>query len=610
MSAFSLPDFYQFCNALRIDSKELGSITLGKTLLGSQRRLINEIAEGLNRGVHEFVVLKARQLGISTVCLALDLYFAAKFHGMSGALITHDEPAREQFRTTLQLYYQSLPTSRKRRIRSNNRNQLVFQHGTRFMYKVAGTKTKASATLGRSAALSYLHATECAFWGNKEDIDSLVATLAQENPNRFYLWESTANGFNHFYDMWMSAKESVTKKSIFIGWWTNELYRARRDSDVYQIYWGKAGAMTQAEALSVKEVRDLYGFDIDDEQLAWARWYMQEKCDGEELTFWAEMPATEYQAFVATGSQFFTAHAIGSAYRAIHKDSAPRYCRFEMGAAFADTRIVSATGKTATLKIFCPPEPGAHYVLGADPAYGSSQKSDRYAISVWRGYADRCDQVAEFCMTETTTAYFAWVMIYLAAWYEPCLWNLEVNGPGQGVLTELQNMSKSRVYGASTNRKALTDAMKQISTYLYKRYDSLYRTPTAIHTVSTMLTKERYLNGYKDYFERGFLTVRSRDLIDEMKGLVREDGSLPEASGRSKDDRVIAAALAVIAWNDQLRTRLLMTDQTVAKVAERGAARYPAKPTESIVANMFRKIGFTEAVQKSEVRGVHAGVGK
>ena len=43
---------------------------------------------------------------------------------------------------------------------------------------------------------------------------------------------------------------------------------------------------------------------------------------------------------------------------------------------------------------------------------------------------------------------------------------------------------------------------------------------------------------------------------DEMKTIVRDGGSI-EASGRNKDDRVIASALAAAAYAEQVQPRLI-----------------------------------------------------
>lgn len=52
------------------------------------------------------------------------------------------------------------------------------------------------------------------------------------------------------------------------------------------------------------------------------------------------------------------------------------------------------------------------------------------------------------------------------------------------------------------------------------------------------------------------LKVRSMELLEEMKGIVRESGFLG-APGRGKDDRVIAAALASVCFAEQVQPRLI-----------------------------------------------------
>ena len=70
------------------------------------------------------------------------------------------------------------------------------------------------------------------------------------------------------------------------------------------------------------------------------------------------------------------------------------------------------------------------------------------------------------------------------------------------------------------------------------------------------------MNNMRDYIERGMATIASRDLLDEMKSIVREGGSAPEASSNAHDDRVVAASLALLAWNDQVRTKLMAANVT------------------------------------------------
>lgn len=93
---FDLKRFYRFCSQLRIESKEHGLVHMDK-LLGSQTYVMDEIAKGLEDDVHFFVILKGRQMGISTISLALDLYWLFTHPGLQGTLTTHDEESRDMF---------------------------------------------------------------------------------------------------------------------------------------------------------------------------------------------------------------------------------------------------------------------------------------------------------------------------------------------------------------------------------------------------------------------------------------------------------------------------------------------------------------------------------
>jgi len=71
---FNLQQFYKFCAQLKIETKEQGLRNMDH-LLGTQTYVMEEISSGLANGIHFFVILKGRQLGITTISLALDLYW-------------------------------------------------------------------------------------------------------------------------------------------------------------------------------------------------------------------------------------------------------------------------------------------------------------------------------------------------------------------------------------------------------------------------------------------------------------------------------------------------------------------------------------------------------
>jgi len=554
---FPLDQFTRFTKALKIDSKERGVISLGDSLLGTQTWVLRKIVEGLEDGVHDFVTLKCRQAGISTISLALDMFWLFMHKGMNGMMAVHEDTARDSFRSTLELYYASLPPAWKRPIKDHNRNQLVLTTGTKLLYRVAGTKKTGKGSLGRSSAVSFLHATEMSSWGDAEGFASLRASLAQKNPNRLYHWESTARGFeNLFYDQWCEAKEAASQKAIFVSWWANEMYRIGPEDPLYRVYYGKSGRMTPQEKAWAKEVKMLYGVEIDDHQIAWWRWLAAEQQTDESMRL-QEYPWTENQAFQASGSQFFSSVELSRLYQDVNSIKAPDYYRLTFRDNFIDTEVVSAQAKNATLKVWKNPDKNAFYVLGADPAYGSSENADQFAISVWRVWADRIEQVAEYVDQDITTSQFAWAIAYLAGAYGPCTFNLEVSGPGHAVLNEIQNMRKERTFGLSQARPVLRDVLGSMRDFMYRKYDSIYGTPGALHTQTNFQMKERMMNTFRDYVERKMAHPVSKELISEMTSIQREAGSAPAAPNHRKDDRVIAAALAILAWNDQVRTKLM-----------------------------------------------------
>jgi len=100
---FNLDHFYKFCSELKIETKEEGLKKMGN-LLGTQKYVMEEIQKGLAEDIHFFVILKGRQLGITTVSLALDLYWQFTHPGWQGTLVADTEENRDMFRSTFYVY--------------------------------------------------------------------------------------------------------------------------------------------------------------------------------------------------------------------------------------------------------------------------------------------------------------------------------------------------------------------------------------------------------------------------------------------------------------------------------------------------------------------------
>ena len=589
-----LAQFPQFCANLRIVAKDKGEVPL--ILSGTQREFVRRVRKAISEDIHWIVVLKARQTQVSTISLALDLYWPAKFQNVQGGLVTESDTNRDVFRSTLTQYYSTLPPAWKIEIARHNRVQLLYANGSRLSYAVAGTKLKAKGgNLGQGQAWNYAHFTEVSSYGDPDDFErALGAVLAEQFPNRLYIFESTAKGYNHFYDMWQTAKRSPgTQAAIFLPWWLLETYRAPEGSSVLRVYGGYEADGEEREWMG--DVEKLYGHVISPAQLAWWRWKLHEQFEGNVGLLHQEYPPDEKRAFQTTGSTFFSNSALSKGMERIKMlqetgGLEAKGFRYAIGSEPMDIMVHSTPMKAAHLRIYKPPVAGGVYVLGADPAYGSSETADQFAICVLRCWGDKVEQVAEFSTPSMTTIGFAWVIVHLAGYYNSALYNLEINGPGQAVLNEIENIMRrksefSRYMTGRSNEETFVRPLAQIGVYLYRRMDSIGG-GYAKHTKTNFDVKARFMNALRDTFELGHLFVNSPGLLKEMRTIVNDGGSIA-AHGRAKDDKVVAVALALIAWKDMrqdmLRKRKVFWQADVQEQQARAAAEAARRDRAGVV---------------------------
>jgi hypothetical protein len=582
---FNLKQFYAFCSQLKIETKEQGLRKMDN-LLGTQTYVMDEIAKGLDSGIHFFVILKGRQLGITTISLALDLYWQFVHPGWQGTLVSDTEENRDMFRSTLAMYMDGLPKEYKIPLMAHNRNQLVLKNRSRIFYQIAGNKSR----LGQGKAITYLHGTETASWGNEEGLASLIASLAETNPDRLYMFESTAQGFNMFHDMYTTAKRAKTQRAIFCGWWRNQFYSLDANTQTYKVYWD--GKLTPEEREWTRDIKKLYNVEINSRQMAWWRWKLHEGIKDDALMY-QEFPPTEDYAFVMTGTSYFSNSRCTDAMK-IAKNLTPDCYRYSMGANFTDTECMKSTQRLATLKIWEEPIDTAYYVIGADPAYGSSDWADRFCIEVYRAYADGLEQVAEFATSEMNTYQFAWAIAHIAGAYKNSTLNLEINGPGQAVINELKNLKRQAAMLDGKMGRDLMDVLSHMTNYVWRRNDNMSGLTNSIGWNTTAQTKERMLSYMKDYFERGMMDINSIETIEEMKTIIR-DGPSIAASGRNKDDRVMASALACAAYAEQVQPRLIqmrLSKDRSKKLQDKSENSSIGDVSQRAVGNYLKRIGF------------------
>src|SRR5271166_81031 len=570
--------FYDFLKRCFINSKDHGRICLGQHLYEGQRRAITEIFDALEADIHNIYILKSRQLGISTLIRALIMFLAGVLDGLKGAIVFDTESNKLESRAELEVMIHDLPSNLKfPRIKASNRTGLTLANDSKMLFMAAGTrKTKSSGALGRSVGLSLAHCSELCSWDNDDGFEAFQNALSEENPDRLYIYESTARGFNAWYDMWRAARSDFHHcKCVFLGWWSKPSQRIEKDSTDYKLY--GEHPPTDAEMAKIKEVKEKYHYAVTMEQLAWYRRKMDptavlsdldDKQRLEEAPLKVqEQPWTEGESFQESGSTFFTNQALTDLTKKYVASVKNRYL-FWVGQEFFDMKVYPANSpKNTELKVWEEPERDAFYVIGVDPAFGHNEKNDRSAIEVLKCYADGVDQVAEYAWPLISTQQLAWVIASLLGWYgrdgNEVRYILELNGPGEAVFTELRSLRaklEGRLQYKEYEQRGLQDIFRNVRTYIWTRVDSMGAGYNYHFKTRTQL-KVTLLERLRDFVSSGILQVRSKDLVEEMTRIRREGDSIG-AQGSAKDDRVIAMALAVHCWEEKMRRTLINNRKT------------------------------------------------
>lgn len=575
-----------FGSKVSIDSKETGVGPFKP--YRSQHILFDTVSRALASDCHDITILKARQLGISTGAMMIVLFWALCNAGMQAALVTDRDSNKERFRSVMSRYVGSLPPEwRDTEIIKHNRDQLICGNGSALDYLVAGVRRSAS-DLGRSRAFNLLHATECANWGSGEGVASLRSALAETNPHRLYIWESTANGYNWYYDQWKQAERDPRRIALFIGAWAKEDYALRRGSKEFKFYW--TGSLSDDETARIAKVRALYNVKITPEQIAWYR-MKAEEMSAEMMQ--QEFPWTADEAFVASGASYFPSRRLIEMVDLADEHPAPfKGWRYELGTTFMDTKLVPvADPDEADLRVYEEPSPNGVYAIGVDPSYARSSLSDFHAIQVLRCYADRAVQVAEYCTRRTETYQIAWVLAHLAGCYRNCIVNLEITGPGAAVMSELRALRQTIDMGpqaAEAEERGMRGIVGAIRWYLYKRPDTM-GAGYVYNWQTNSDNKKRMLTMLRDSVILRGIEIRSHRVLTEMQRMVQM-GDHIEADAGYNDDLTISLGLAHIAWADWHKPRLLAMGETWARAHREGPANN-SELLSMVVSSFFNRLG-------------------
>ena len=258
-----------------------------------QQKLYNAIKKQHSEGKPiRIIVLKARQIGFSTLTESIIFKNTATKFNVNAGIITHKEEATTNLFNMSKRMYDNLPREIKPALKRSNAKELIFDNdsGTGLKSKIK-CMTAGSSGVGRSDTFNYLHISELAFWGNNAKETTVGLFQAVPNlPDTMIVIESTANGYEYFKELWdMAVRGESDFIPVFVGW--NEL-------EEYKIpYTGFE--LNEYE----KKIQKTYNLSL--EQLSWRRWCIKNNCGGDEEQFRQEYPISPHEAFISSGTCIF-----------------------------------------------------------------------------------------------------------------------------------------------------------------------------------------------------------------------------------------------------------------------------------------------------------------
>lgn len=488
----------------------------------AQRPYIAEIQRQYNQGKPvRIIVLKARQLGISTATEAC-LFLWCFFHrGSNGLVLSYEDgQAQELFQMT-KTYWDKWPHHHLYTLQYSTKRQLRWLE-TGSQIRVATAKNAGGV---RGSTVHALHASEVAFWA---DPDTLWTGMKQTIPNRhktIVVLESTANGIgNFFHNTWLSAQEGESEfVPMFFPWFLHPAYRMETtintklelDADERRYL----RLFLQPVALG-----DGFSAPLTIDQayqcIAWRRWGIVNQANGDLLNFMQEYPATDDEAFISTGKPIFSPLKLKECFDEqkgitgrLYRDGVGRVQFIDDPA--GEFTVYKRPGRVRrTDRFFVSGDPSE--TVAGDPA--CIQVLDRKTleqVAVWHG--------------RTTGVHFAREMILVGNFYHHAMLCPEVEGGGQACMGALTVSGYDNLW-------------------LDKRPDRIKSSAT-VYGWSTNWHRKQWCIGFLQRLVVDCsLTLHDRKTYNQMQRYVQhENGEWGNADANIHDDSVMALAIGVTA---------------------------------------------------------------
>lgn len=526
-------DFYEYCSLnLKIRTKTGQVVVLKPNYI--QRILVDKVIERLDGGEPvRFIILKARQQGVSTIIEALIFWWTTTHKGQQSKIIAHNTDTSEYLYSMFRTFYDNSLPNFQPTTKYNTRNDITFDNELspeKGLKSQIDTATAENSGTGRGQTVQWLHASEVALWPKGQEIVAGLMQAVPLIPNTSIFLESTANGIgDYFHTTWQAAKRGEsTFEPLFFPWSIHEEYSIKPP---------KYFKLTAQEKKVKKDHKLTVG------QIYWRRKKMLEFV-GDEKRFYQEYPLTDTEAFMSSGNPRFNTLKLAEMESRCYEPQT--YELLEK--ANPKTRIKAIVAKVsegAPLKVWSQPQDGHDYVIGADVAEGIEEdysvatvmdKANHHTVARFRGDMEPAD--------------FGEYLAILGKWYNHALVGAEINNHGLTTVQRLRDVGYDNIY----RREMGIDER-------YEEYTSKLGWRTDVRTKPLMI------DGLSEAISTDQIVDYDLIFIRECMMYIRDNRGRTNAQSGQHDDTVVSTAIALqlFEWNPIMQTKLTVKSKFPSK---------------------------------------------
>lgn len=461
------------------------------------------------------IVLKARQLGFSTYTEAHIFQRTATSENHRAMVLAHRDDSTGELFNMFKLFYSELPVPLRPMLAQNNDGKILFDNPSRSQKtRDAHPGLRSSVTcatagsgggVGRGSTIRSVHCSEYAFWrGQKEDTLLGLLQAVPAEAGTLVIIESTANGFEHFEKLWEKAVAGESDYvPVFCAWHEEKEYRK---------------PVPPGTVWTEKERQLQERFSLDEEQLAWRRWCIDNNCGGDERRFRQEYPSSPEEAFLTTGTGVFDNEVVMSRIKSAPEPLDVGEFEYDYdGAEITNIRWVSKP--RGIIKLYELPERGYPYVLAGDTA---GEGSDFFTVQLLNNVTGA--QAAVMRKQSDEVEYTRQVYC-MGRYFNEALVGIEMN--------------------FTTYPQRELERLGYTNFYQRERYDSVkHELKKSYGFRTTPQTRPVIISGLKTLMQEHPELARDKDTLKEMLTFIVNDSGRAEASAGEHDDLVMALAIA------------------------------------------------------------------